>query len=167
MYHLKHDYNIARNKHGKTVYADPLTNNEAALVPKGFHVGNPYQDPTLRTESSALRDTALFTKRDCYTGTSRYTGTLALNEEQLTPAKLHYKDAMELHLEPYIKGVYDFDVKFYDWKLLLNQLFLCNYGRKDLKDMGDQEELNIQNSLYATERIDELKVLPQVATPTA
>lgn len=44
--------------------------------------------------------------------------------------------------------MYDFGAKHSDGKLLFNQLVLCNYGRKDLKDKHDPKELNIHNYFY-------------------
>lgn len=41
--------------------------------------------------------------------------------------------------------MYDYDVKYYDWKMLFNRLILRNFGMKDLKDTSDQKEHKIQN----------------------
>lgn len=97
-YYMKNEYSVARNQQGKPDYPGPLTVSEAVLVPNGFHVGNPYHDPALRTDGSTLRDIAFFRKRNCDHGTGSHIGTVALNEEQFTPANLYYKDAMELDL---------------------------------------------------------------------
>lgn len=109
-YYMKNDYSVARNKQGKQDKADPLTIAEADMVPNGFHLGSPYQDPSLRTEGSAPRDIAFVTERRCYLGTGSYIGMFAFNEEQFAPGNLYYKEAMELRLEPCIKDMHDFDI---------------------------------------------------------